>query len=127
MNDWNSWSEVFSIIGTIVLMIAVFAAAYFVSKYVGKRYKSNYGSSKHITVIDSTIIGKDRSLLIVKAGEQAFLIGSAPNEFTLISEIDAQQFAVDPEIKEPAQKDFVSTFRDVIKSRIKKSDDGEEN
>ncbi len=106
-------------------MIAVFAAAYFVSKYVGKRYKSNYGFSKHISVIVSTIIGKDRSLLIVKAGGKAFLIGSTPNEFTLLSELDAQQIAADSEIPEPTQKDFVSTFRDVIKSRIKKSDDGE--
>ena len=108
-------------------MIAVFAAAYFVSKYVGKHYKTNYGVSKHITVIESAIIGKDRSLLIVKAGEKAFLIGSTPNEFTLLSELDAQQFAADSEASGSAQKDFISTFRDVIKSRIKKSDDGEEN
>ena len=123
----NDWSEILSIIGTIVLMIAVFAAAYFVSKYVGKHYKTNYGVSKHITVIESAIIGKDRSLLIVKAGEKAFLIGSTPNEFTLLSELDAQQFAADSEDSVSAQKDFISTFRDVIKSRIKKSDDGEEN
>ena len=123
----NDWSEILSIIGTIVLMIAVFAAAYVVSKYVGKRYKANYGVSKHITVIESTIIGKDRSLLIVKAGEKAFLIGSTPNEFTLLSELDAQQFAADSEALALAQKDFISTFRDVIKSKLKKSDDGEES
>lgn len=123
----NGWSEILSIIGTIVLMIAVFAAAYFVSKYVGKHYKPNYGLSKHITVIESTIIGKDRSLLIVKAGEKALLIGSTPNEFTLLSELDAQQFAADSDLSETVQKDFVTTFRDVIKSRIKKSDGGEEN
>ena len=123
----NDWSEILSIIGTIVLMIAVFAAAYFVSKYVGKRYKDNYGVSKHITVIESTIIGKDRSLLVVKAGEKAFLIGSTPNEFTLLSELDAQQFAADSEALAPAQKDFISTFREVIKNKLKKSDDGEES
>lgn len=120
-------SETLSIIGTIVLMIVVFVAAYFVSKYVGKHYKPNYGISKHITVIDSTVIGKDRSLLVVKVGERAFLIGSAPNEFTMLSEIDAQQFAEDSENKNPAQKDFISTFRDVIKGMKKKPDDGEEN
>ncbi len=119
--------EILSIIGTIVLMIAVFAAAYLVSKYVGKRYKSNYGFSKHISIIDSTSIGKDRSLLVVKAGGKTLLIGSTPNEFTLLSELDAQQIAADSQIPEPLQKDFISTFRDVIKSKIKKSDDGEIN
>lgn len=123
----NGWSEVLSVIGTIVLMIAVFVAAYFVSKYVGKHYKPHYGYSKHITVIDSTVIGKDRSLLIVKVGEKAFLIGSTPNEFTLLSEVDSGQFEGDSEIREPQQKEFISIFRDVIKSKIKKPDNGEEN
>lgn len=111
--------EILSIIGTIVLMIAVFAAAYFVSKYVGKHYKPNNSVSKHINVIDSTTVGKDRSILIVKVGEKAFLIGSTSNELTLLSEIDAEQFVADSKIMEPAQKDFISTFRDVIKSKIK--------
>ena len=123
----NGWSEIFSIIGTIVLMIAVFVAAYFVSKYVGKTYKPRYGFSKHITVIDRTVIGKDRSLLIVKVGKKSFLIGSTPNEFTLLSEFDSGQFEADTEIMEPRQNDFVSIFRDVIKNKIKKPDNGEKN
>ena len=121
----DGWSEVLSIIGTIVLMIAVFAAAYYVSKYVGKHYKPNYGLSKNITVIDSTSIGKDKSLLLVKVQEKAFLIGSTTNEFTLLSEFDAEQFAVNSGTEEVPQKDFISTFRDVIKGKMKKPDDGE--
>ncbi len=108
-------------------MIAVFAAAYYVSKYVGKHYKPNYGLSKNITVIDSTVIGKDRSLLLVKVGEKVFLIGSTPNEFTLLSEFEAGQFADLSEANIPVQNDFISTFRDVIKGKFKKPDDGEQN
>ncbi len=108
-------------------MIAVFAAAYFVSKYVGKHYKPNYGLSKNITVIDSTVIGKDRSLLLVKVGEKAFFIGSTSNEFTLLSELDAEQFVSASETEQASPNDFITTFRNVIKSKLKRPDDGEEN
>jgi len=123
----NDWSEPLSIIGTIILMIAVFAAAYYVSKYVAKHYKPNYGFSKNITVIDSTLISKDRSLLLVKVGGKTLLIGSTPNEFTLLSELDAEQFAASFETAQAPQNDFISTFRNVLKGIIKKPDDGEGN
>lgn len=123
----NGWTEALSIIGTIVLMIGVFAAAYFVSKYVGKHYKPRYGASKNITVIDSTAVGKDRSILLVKVGEKVFLIGSTPNELTYLSELSAEQFASDSDTEQALPNDFISTFRNVIKSKFKRPDDGEEN
>ena len=123
----NGWSEALSVIGTIVLMIAVFVAAYFVSKYVGKHYKPNYGFSKNISVIDSTAIGKDRSLLLVKVGEKNLLIGSTPNEITLLSEFPAEQFTADSQAGQAPPKDFLTTFRSVIKSKLTRSDNGEEN
>jgi flagellar protein FliO/FliZ len=113
------YPEILSVIATIVLMIAVFAAAYFVSKYIGKHYKPNAGSSKHLSVIENAVVGKDRSLLIVKVGEKAFLIGSTPAQFTLLSEVDAAQYKAEDSNAAPAPKDFISTFRDVIKSKIK--------
>lgn len=98
-------------------MLAVFVGAYYVSKFVGKRYQPRYGLSRNITVLDSAAVGKDRSLLIVKVGEKAFLIGSAPQAFTLLSELDAQQLAAASAEAPPPQKDFLSVFRGVIKGR----------
>ncbi len=118
----NDWTEVFSIIGTVVLMLAVFVGAYYVSKYVGRHYRPGQGFSKSISVVDSATIGKDRSLMIVRVGERAFLIGSAPQAFTLLSELDAEQFAAVSAETVP-QKDFLSVFRGVIKGR--KPGDGE--
>ena len=123
----NGWAEVLQVIGTIVLMIAVFAAAYLVSKYVGKHYKPHYGFSKNISIIDSTAVGKDRSLLLVKVGEKAFLIGSTPHELTFLSELSADQFTAESDTEQALPKDFISTFRGVLKSRLKRPDNGEEN
>lgn len=115
----NGYPEILSIVGTIVLMIAVFAAAFFVSKYIGKHFKPYSGSSGRICIIENVPVGKDRSLLIVKTGGKVFLIGSTPNEFTMLSELDIEQFAADSKIEEPLPKDFISTFRDVLKSKLK--------
>ncbi len=119
--------EIVSMIGTVVLMIGVFVAAYYVSKFVGKNYKPRYGFSKAITVIDSTNIGKDRSLLVVKAAGKVLLIGSTAHEITLLSELDADQFTEAQEAQDPLKKDFVSTFRDVLKSKIRKPGEGEDD
>ena len=123
----GGWQEVLSVAGTIVLMIAVFAAAYFVSKYVGRHYRPKYGSSKNITVMESTVIGKDRTLLLVKAGDKHLLVGATPNEFTTLCELDAEQLRFETAVYETTQTDFVSTFRDVLKGKFKKPDDGEQN
>ena len=121
------WKEIISMIVTVVLMIGVFVAAYYVSKFVGKHYKPRYGFSKVVTVIDSTTIGKDRSLLLVKAAGKVLLVGSTAHEFTLLSELDAEQFTDITEAPEPLKKDFISTFRDVLKSKIRKPGEGEED
>ena len=120
----NDLTEILSVAGTIVLMIAVFVAAYFVSKYVAKHYKPNYSSSKNIHIIDNTPVGKDRSLLIVKAGGKVFLVGSTPNELTLLSELDAEQLSSMSDAQSP-QSDFLTTFRSVLKGKLNKPDDGE--
>jgi len=44
-----------------------------------------------------------------------------------LSEFDSGQFEADTEIMEPRQNDFVSIFRDVIKNKIKKPDNGDRN
>ncbi|MEG1166172.1 MAG: flagellar biosynthetic protein FliO [Oscillospiraceae bacterium] len=111
------WSEVVSIIGTILLMVAVFVGAYFVSKFVGKRYQPRYGFQKNIKILETTPIGKDRALMLVKAGEKVFLLGSTHSQFSLLSELDPQAFTETPEREPIIKKDFVSAMRDAIKNR----------
>lgn len=119
----GDWREIVSMIGTVILMIAVFAGAYYASKYVGKRYQPRSGASKNLSVLESQTLGKDRSLLIVKAANKVFLVGATPHEITLISELDAQQISESTE-NVPARKDFSSVLRSALVNR-KTHDEGE--
>ena len=119
----GDWREIVSMIGTVILMIAVFAGAYYASKYVGKRYQPRSGASKNLSVLESQTLGKDRSLLIVKAANKVFLVGATPHEITLISELDAQQISESTE-NVPVRKDFSSVLRSALANR-KTHDEGE--
>lgn len=111
-------------IGTIVLMIAVFVGAYYVSKFVGKRYQSHYNLSENLVILESQNIGKDRALIIVKAADKMFLIGSSPQQITLISELNPDELAETP-LDLSERKDFSSFLRTAIKGKDKRHGEGE--
>jgi len=120
-----SFGEIMSMIGTIVLMVAVFVGAYYVSKYVGKHYQPRTGSSSNISIIESKTLGKDRSLLVVKSAGKAFLIGATPREIALISELDAEKL-VPPAAEKPVTRDFSAMFRSALSAKGRK-DEGEDS
>lgn len=119
-----NWTEILSMIGTIVLMIAVFVGAYYVSKFVGKRYQTRYDFSKNISILESRNIGKDKALLIVKAGDKAFLVGSSPHQLTLIGELNPDGL-VEVTNEMPEKRDFSSVLRTALKGKDKKHGGGE--
>lgn len=122
----GSFGQAASMIGTVILMIAVFVGAYYVSKFVGKRYQPQNGTAKNITVLENQNVGKDKSLFIVKAANRVFLIGSAPHEFTLISELDPENIIDAPETN-PFKKDFSQVLRSALLGKEKKQNEGEDS
>lgn len=105
--------EILPMAGTLVLMLAVFAGAYFVSKLVGKKYGALPGRAKNLSVIDSLSVGKDKSLLVIKAADKVFLLGSTERQLTMLCELDPKDFP-EPEGEKPGARDFCATLRDVI-------------
>lgn len=120
-----TWGQIGTMIGTIVLMIAVFVGAYYVSKFVGKHYQPSKGLTRNISVLESQNVGKDKALLIVKAANRAFLIGSSSHEFNLISELNPEDLIAAPEVS-PLKKDFSSVLRSALMGKEKKQNEGED-
>jgi len=121
----GSFKEIASMVGTIILMIAVFAGAYYVSKFVGKRYQPRNGVTRNISVLESQNVGKDKALLIVKAANRVFLIGTASHEFTLISELNPEDLIEVPE-GNSMKKDFSAVLRSALLGKEKKQNEGED-
>ena len=116
--------EILSIVGTLVLMVAVFVGAYYFSKYVGRHYRTRYGATKNLSILESQSVGKDGAILIVKAAGRAFLVGATPREFTLLGELDPDTLET-PDAPSTTGGSFSDTFKTVLKGLGKKQDEGE--
>ena len=116
--------QVLSIVGTLALMIAVFVGAYYFLKYFGQHYRTRYGATKNLSILESQSVGKDGALLIVEAAGRAFLVGATPREFTLLSELDPETLTT-PDSSESPKTDFSAAFKTALRGFGKKQDEGE--
>lgn len=117
--------EILPIIGTIVLVILVFWGAYIVSKFVGKHYNPQYNTSKNIRIIESMVVGKDKTLMVIEIAGKVMLVGVTAKEFTMLTELDSNKLTYEPNSINN-QSDFLSTLKNVVKGR-NKNGEGEKN
>ena len=103
-----------SFVGVCVLMILIFVAAYYVTKFMGKHYNMQTSLSKEMRVIDKLALGRDRFLLIVEAGNKVLLLGVSPQQIDTLAELDGEAFAGLSPVQE--NTDFLS----LLISKIKK-------
>lgn len=120
---WEEVLRVLSVIGTLLLVLAVFAGAYYVSKIMAKRYQGFQSAVKGgIELIDRRNLGKDQALLVVRVAEKTFLLGVTPHHITKLEELDETFFpAVVPPTDGPPN--FLDTWKEALK-KVKKAGDG---
>lgn len=116
--------EILTVVLTLVMMIAIFVGAYFFTRYYGKHYRTRYGTTKNLSILESQAVGKDGALLIVKAADRIFLVGTTPHAFTLLSELDPNTLETSAQAQE-APPSFSSAFKTALKNFGKKQDEGE--
>ena len=83
----------FSILTIIITLGCVIFLAYVMTKFVGKK-SMNMMKSKYMTVIDSLSMGFDRTIYLVKVGEQYVLMYSSTKGFEFICNVDSSK--IDP-------------------------------
>lgn len=83
----------FSILTIIITLGCVIFLAYVMTKFVGKK-SMNMMKSKYMTVIDSLSMGFDRTIYLVKVGEQYVLMYSSTKGFEFICNVEASK--IDP-------------------------------
>ena len=110
------FAAVGSVIGFIVIMVLIFAAAHYATKLMGKHYSMQASSSRTMRVIDRLQLGRDRFLVIVEAGEKVLLLGISPQHIGTLAELEPDAFDDPPPA--PATLDFLS----LLKNRITKPD-----
>lgn len=117
-------SQVGVFLGTILGIILILYLAYISTKFIGKRYAVKSGGSKKIKVLDSVSVGKEGSIMIVKAGGKVFLVGAASGGINLISELESGEFP-EEETAAPVGMDFKTAFKSVLEKKMTKKNEKE--
>lgn len=109
---------ILSTLGTLLLMIAVFVGAYFVSKAVGKRQQFiSAGFETNLKILERVPLGKEESLVIAKVANQIFLLGVTAQHIEKIGELDSSLILERPGFGE-APGSFRSVFQDMVQKRF---------
>ena len=90
MND-----PILSVIGLLAIILLVLVGAYLFTRWAGKSLNggliAGFGGGRRLEVLDRAGLGKDQSLLVVRAGQRYLLIGSCPAGLTLLAELTREE------------------------------------
>ena len=84
--------EFISVLGLLVVMVAVFAGAYWASKWLAQKYQGGTGCAhtRYVKVLERTVIGRDSALLLVQVGEKIYLLSTTAKQIERIAELSKE-------------------------------------
>lgn len=104
-------------------LLAIVAAAYFLTKFVGGRARMVRGGASQLKIIERLAFSRDKSVMLVKAGTKYLVLGVSNNQVTLITELREDELTPVPEEK---VTDFSTVFKAMRKGAEWRRDEGGE-
>lgn len=107
---------------TLILVIAIFFGAYYVSKVVANSYQKNTIYSESIVqIIERKPIAKDQYLVVVKISDKIILLGSSAQHVDKLETFSSEEFSeylktdeLNVENKDEFKENFKENFKDVL-------------
>ncbi len=87
------WESLFSLISSLLIIVAILFLAYLFTKYVAGRLYSGQSSyrSKRMKVLETINTGKDQKLMLVQMGENIYFLGLSQGNVTCIERVSQEQ------------------------------------
>lgn len=113
--------DLLSLLGTLVVIVAVLALAYVFTRYVAGHTVSG-GPAKggeHLSVIAQLPLGREQKLVLVRLGERCLLLGVTQSSIVCLRELSAEEAAElqQKAAAEPAAPSFHNALRSVLEQR----------
>lgn len=86
-------STIYGILYFLFMSAVILCAAYFATKYIARK-GLNRTNNKNLKIIETVPLGIDKSLLLVKVGEQYLLLGSTQKCITLLTEVGKEKLSI---------------------------------
>lgn len=106
--------DILTAAGYILLFVLVLVAAYFATKWIGKRYSAQAKAGRNMKVLERMALGSDRTLFIVQVGEKTLLLGITAQRVELLCELDPDELALDD--TPSGDTSFSAVFRKTLKN-----------
>ncbi len=107
----QSFYDGMTLVGSLVVMVAVVALTYYASRwYAGRMSKTTAG--RHIKIVDRVPVSPGCSLIVVQAGDKFYLLGASDKNIHMLCELtdfDPTALAVSAQV-EP----FGQLFKDLL-------------
>ena len=89
------WPQILSVFGMLAVILLVLVGAYCFTRWAGPGLGGNlFAAGKgggRLQVLDRAIVGRDQSLLVVRAGQRYLLLGCTPAGVTLLAELTPEE------------------------------------
>lgn len=108
----NQLFNILSGLAIVIIIILVPAAAYFTTRLIGHRYAAQGSKTENIRVLDRLLLGQDRFLTVVQAGDKTLLLGVTQQRIEKLCELDPASISISEEKEAPA---FSDTFQRVLR------------
>lgn len=113
--------SILSLMWVLVCVLVIVVLAYLFTKYVAGRggFLGAGGGNGQFKVLARLSLGRDQSLVLVRAGERYLLLGVAPSGVTLTAELTEEEAKAlyAPPAGQPAPPSFGEALRTVLKQR----------
>lgn len=89
------WSQILSVFSLLAVIVLVMLGAYVFTRWAGKNLGAGglliRGGGSRLQILDRAALGRDQSLLVVKAGQRYLLLGCTPAGLTLLAELTREE------------------------------------
>jgi flagellar protein FliO/FliZ len=89
----DAGSAIYGILYFLFMSAVILGAAYYVTKYIARK-GLNPTRNKNLKIIETVPLGVDKSLLLVKVGEQFLLLGSTQKNITLLTAVEQEKLKI---------------------------------
>ena len=86
-------NSIYGILYFLFMSAVILGASYYVTKFIARKGFRASGN-KNLKIIETISLGIDKSLLLVKVGEQYLLLGSTQKNISLLTELEQEKLTI---------------------------------
>lgn len=110
-------STIYGTLYFLFMSAVILGAAYYVTKYLARKGLSS-ANNKNLKIVETIPLGIEKSLLLVKVGEQYLLLGNTQKGLTMLTAVDKEKLTLSnaSEVYNNMDGESIESYMDKLKT-----------